>query len=118
MMYKIKNYILFSLIILSQSHVAFRDSEISIEWLLNGKIRSLTASVFLFVKHFSEFYLVFCLLKPKGLDRNLILLLLILTFLDVWHFILFSGKGFEIEKLVLTGLMFFAMKTKFNKWLK
>ena len=117
-MYKIKNYILFSLIILSQFHVAFSDSKIIVEWLLNGKTRSLNASVFLFVKHFSEFYLVFCLLKPKGLDRNLILLLLILTLLDVWHFISFSGKGFEVEKLVLCGVIYIALKSKFNKYLK
>ena len=115
---KYKNYILFSLIFLSQIHTLFRGCEFKVVWLLNDISKSLSLTSFLFVKHISEFVVLYCLFRPKGLNKNLVVLFLIITFWDIIHFILLSGFGYEYLKVFLSLITFIAFKSKLNKWIK
>ena len=103
-MEKYKNKILFSLIILSQFHVIFRGLG-SFVWVLNGVEKTYSLSVFLFVKHFTVFVLYYICLKPKGVNRNLLIFLFFLSFLDVIHFIVLSGFEYEYAKIALAFLI-------------
>lgn len=110
--YKFKNYILFSLIFLSQIHILFRGCGFKFVWLLNNVSKTMSFSTFLFVKHVSSFVLIYCLLKPKGVNKNLVLFFLVITFLDIMHFLLLSGFDFEYYKIGLSGVIFLFIKYK------
>jgi hypothetical protein len=105
-MEKYKNKILFSLIILSQIHTLFRECG-SFYWYLNGITKTYSLSIFLFVKHLTVFVLYYITLKPKGVNRNFLLYLFILSALDILHFIILSGFGYGALKLVLSFLFVF-----------
>ena len=90
--------------------------EFDILWILNGISKSPSKTVFLFVKHFSEFVLIYLFIKPKGVDRKLMFFFLCVTFLDIFHFILLSGFGFGEIKLLISVLLFLFIRSKYFKW--
>lgn len=116
-MERFKNYILFSLIFLSQIHTLFRGCGFRFVWL-NGISKTASLSTFLFVKHLSAFVLVYCALKPKGISKNLLIFFSIVTFLDIIHFITLSGFGYELVKIFLSLVIFLFIKSRFNIWLR
>ena len=85
-------------------------------WMLNDIRKSTSRTVFLFVKHLSEFILLYCLYKPKGLNKSLVLLFIIVTFFDVLHFVLLSGFGYGKEKIIVSLLVFSFIKLKSYIW--
>ena len=110
---KYKNIVLSILVILSQIHVLFRGVDFRFVWS-NGVAKTASFSVFLLSHHITSFiliYLLYCLSKQKKLT----LYLLILSFLDIIHFIALSGFGFELEKIALS-LFIYYLTTKFNEW--
>lgn len=113
-----KNIVLVILTFLNQIHILFKGSGIKLVWLINDVTKSLNLSVFLFVKHLTIFILLFITLKPKGYDKNLILFLVIASFLDLFFFVLNSNSNVVVYKFVISGLIFFFLKSKFNKWVK
>ncbi len=115
-MKKFKDYLLITLVILSQVHTIFKGSGLNLVWLINGVSKSLNFSVFLLIKHVTVFILYCLLLKPKGINKNLLLMLLIVSFLDVTFFIINSNYQVNLIKFVIAALIFFAFKSKFNKW--
>ena len=112
---KFKNSLLFLFIFLSQVHVLFRGADFKILWILNDKIKTLSFSMFLFIVYLEHIVLYYCLLRPEGVSRDLLTVLFILSILDMFHFLLFSSYGYEIEKLFLTGVLFYCHKT-YNKY--
>lgn len=114
-----KNYLLLSLIIISQIHVFFRGLGVEIDWfLLVDKQRGLNFSVFM-IGVFVRFIIVYyCLLKPFGLNKDLKTYLFILSILDLIHFFLTSGLGYAIEKILvglfILGIVKLIRYVKFN----
>jgi hypothetical protein len=115
-MTKYKNHLLFSLIILSQLHTAFRGGG-NLVWILNDVEKTYSLTCFLFVKHLTVFILYYINLKPKGVNRNLLTYLFILSGLDVIHFIVLSGFGYGMLKLVLSVFILIMYNT-LKKWRK
>lgn len=107
---KFKNSILFLIIFLSQIHILFRGVDLKLVWLLNEKVKTFNFSVFLFVVYLEHIVLYYCLLRPKGVSRSLLTVLFILSMLDMFHFLLYSSYGYEIEKLAITGILFCCYK--------
>jgi len=85
-------------------------------WILNDISKSTSKTVFLFVKHFSEMVLLYCLFKPKGVDKNLVLFFLVVTFFDVLHFVFLSGFGYEKLKVFVSFFVFLILKSKYCRW--
>jgi len=100
-MEKYKNTILFSLIILSQIHVLFRGVG-SFTWVLNDVEKTFSLSTFLFVKHLTTFVLYYMIINPKGINKNLLYFCFIISGLDIIHFIVLSGFGYGLVKLILS----------------
>lgn len=109
-MQKFKNSILFLIIFLSQIHILFRYFDLKILWILNEKVKTFNFSVFLFVVYLEHIVLYYCLLRPKGVSRDLLTVLFILAILDMIHFILYSSYGYEIEKLGVMLILFCCYK--------
>lgn len=114
-MEKYKNKILFSLIVLSQAHTLLRGLG-NIVWELNGVEKTFSLSTFLFVKHITTFVLYYMIIKPKGVNKNLLYFCFILSGLDIIHFIVLSGFGYGILKLILSFLILFTYNL-YKKWL-
>lgn len=105
-----KNKILLSLILLSQLHAFFRGIDINVSWYFVDKVRSLNFSVFMtcvFVRFTLIYYL---LLRPIGISKTLKQYLFILSFFDLVWWVLFSGVGYEIEKLFSSLLVLGVIK--------
>lgn len=114
-----KNYLLLSLIIISQIHVFFRGLGISVDWfLLVDKQRGLNFTVFMIGVFVRFIILHYCLLRPYGINKDLKIYLLILSTLDLLHFFLTSGLGYAIEKILVSlfilGIVKFIRYVKFN----
>lgn len=114
-----KNYLLLSLIIISQIHVFFRGLGISVDWfLLVDKQRGLNFTVFMIGVFVRFIILHYCLLRPYGINKDLKIYLLILSILDLLHFFLTSGLGYAIEKILVSlfilGIVKFIRYVKFN----
>jgi hypothetical protein len=107
---KFKNSLLFLFIFLSQIHVLFRGADFKILWILNDKIKTLNFSVFLFIVYLENIVLYYCLLRPKGVSKDLLTVLFILSILDMFHFLLFSSYGYEIDKLCVMLFVFCCYK--------
>jgi hypothetical protein len=110
-----KNTLLISLIVLSQIHTLFRGMDFNLVWLLNGVEKSPSFSVFLLSHHITALVLIY-LLYINSKQKKLTLFLLILSFLDILHFFILSGFGFELEKILLTLFIYFL--TQVYKWRK
>lgn len=103
-MERYKDHILFSLILLSQIHVAFRYCG-DLVWVLNGVVKSFSLTTFLLVKHVTVFILYYIALNPRGGNKNLLHYLFVLSALDIVHFIVFSGFGYGILKLIFAFII-------------
>ena len=135
MMFKLskKDLLLLSLILLSQIHIFFRGMDFDILWILNGIYKSTSKTVFLFVKHLSEFVLIYCLYKigiPKNFHvvtlKNLLVylaIILIAVFISVpskefitfiyitWIVLMYKNRKRKLKTVLLisfTLLFFFA----------
>ena len=103
-MERYKDHILFSLILLSQIHVIFRYCG-NLVWILNDVVKSFSLTAFLLVKHITIFVLYYIALNPRGVNRNLLHYLFVLSALDIIHFLALSGFGYEVLKLILAFII-------------
>jgi len=110
-----KNIIICIIIVISQLRELL-PSDYYFEWIINGKIKSVNFICFLFIKHFTTFFLFYCCLKPKNINKDLLLFCLILSFLDMIHFIISSSFGYNDIKILSTIVVFAFLRSKFNKW--
>lgn len=106
-----KNYILFSLIILSQFYTIFRGSNVRVDWFfLVQHTRRIDYAVMYVTQYITEFVLAYCLLYPNNISRELKRLILIICGLDIIHYFLLSSIGFELEKLALAFVLSYGYK--------
>ncbi len=112
-----KNIILVLLIIAGQLHELLPDDHL-IEWIVNGKIKSIKFAWFLFSMHITTFVALYYALRPKNINKNLLLFLVVSSFYDVLHFFISSSFGFVEVKILISGITFVLLKSKFNKWAK
>lgn len=106
-----KDYLLLSIIIISQLHVAFRGFDYNVDWFLFiNKERGVNFSVFMICVFVRFIILHYCLLKPYGINKDIKTYLFCLSVLDLLHFFLTSGLGFEIEKLIVGVLLLCLIK--------
>ncbi len=112
-----KNTILILLIIAGQFHELL-PRDYLIEWIVNGKVKSIQFAWFLFAKHITVFCVLYCILKPKNIKKDILLFLMVLSGLDVIHFLISSSFGFVKLKILFSGVIFMFLKSKFNKWVK
>ena len=117
-MYKFRNFILFSLIIISQLHTAFRGYEVDFVWLSNDLHKSVKLSIFLFSKHITTFVLLLFLVKPKKVNVYLLHLVFCVSAMDVIWFLIYSGVGNVYLKWGFSLLLFIFIKSKYSRWIK
>lgn len=112
-----KDYLLLSLVIISQIHVLFRGSGVNVDWFVFiNKERGLNFTIFM-ICVFVRFIIVhYCLLFPFKINKDIKTYLFILAILDIFHFFLTSGIGFEIEKIIIGA--FLMCLTKFIRYVK
>lgn len=113
-----KNYLLLSIVLISQIHVAFAGGKMVDWFLFIDKFRSLEFTIFMTGVFIRFIILHYCLIFPYGINKNIKIYLFILSLFDLLHFILFSGVGYEIEKIFASYIFFCLVKfiryVKFN----
>lgn len=113
---KYKNYLLLSLVLISQAHIVFRDSNIKIDWFLfTDTKRFLNFSIFQLCIYIKFIVLSYCIIYNDNINKRIAKYLLILSVLDVFHFFLTSGLGYEIIKII-TGVIILYILGKKYKW--
>ena len=113
-MKKYKNYILFSIILLSQVHVFFRGSDIRLEWFLNGKVKTINFAVFLFFVHLRFLIFSYLMWKPKGISKDVPLFFFIVSVFDLLHFVFLSGYGYAEIKVFSAFIVFLLTRKVLN----
>lgn len=111
----LKNYILLSIIVLSQLHVAFRYDSQRVDWFLFiDYTRRIDFAVMYLCKHLIYVIYAYMLLFPKGLSRNVKVFIFILSIYDLLHFFTTSHIGGAEIKLILT-LITYLLYNKIKK---
>ena len=106
-----KNYLLISLVILSQLHVSFRGLNDRVDWFLFiDYTRRIDYAVMYLCQCITGIIFSYCLLYPKGISKDVRVLIFIITLMDLLHYFTFSLVGFGLEKLFLSGILFFMYK--------
>ena len=113
-----KNIIIILLIFLNQIHTLFRGCGIYLTWIINDITKSLNFSIYLFAKHVTVFIVLLFVMYPKNINKNLLLMVIIISFLDIVFFVTNSNHQIGLIKFGLSALIFFTLKSKFNKWVK
>lgn len=113
--YTHKDLLLLSLCFISVLHIFFRGSGMKVDWFLFvDHKRNISFSVFMIGVYLRFIIMSYCLIKPKGINKNIPVFLFILSILDLIHFFTFSGLGFWKVKLLL-ALVCFISYVKFKK---
>ena len=102
---KIKNYILFSTIFISQVQTFFFGTKL--RWNLSLFIERSTRVDFFFMYYANAInfiILAYCLHYPKNLDKRLTKLILFITCLDFLHLLLFAKRGYGMAKVCVAIL--------------
>jgi len=103
----IKNYILLSVIILSQLHVFFRGSLQRVDWFLFiDHTRRIDYAVMYLSKHLIYIIYSYCLLFPKGIHKYIKVFIFILSIIDLLHYFSTSHIGFGTFKILVTTIIF------------
>ncbi len=58
--------------------------------------------------------LAYCVYRNEGIDKRFSLFVLIVTFIDFLHLLLFAMQGFGMAKIGLSALLYFIIKNKKN----
>lgn len=103
-MRNIKNYILLSIIMLSQLHVIFRGSDMRVDWyLFIEHTRRIDYAVMYLCKHLIYVIYSYCLLFPKGINKDVKIFIFILSILDLLHYLLYSHLNTNIAIYKIFG---------------
>lgn len=106
-----KNYLLLSILVLTELHVLFRGLKTRVDWyLLIDYTRRIDYAVMYLNKHFIYIILSYCFLFPKGILKDTKIFIFIWVLLDFVHYLLVSHIGFEWFKLTLSLIVFFIYK--------
>lgn len=98
---KLKNYLLLSIVILSQAHMIFSDTKQRVDWyLLIEHTRRLDYAVMYACKHLIYVIYAYCLLFPKGIKHEIKVFVFILAIADILHYFTTSHIGFAFIKLL------------------
>ncbi|QIG62344.1 hypothetical protein [Tenacibaculum phage JQ] len=104
---KLKNYILLSIIVLSQLHVVFRYDSQRVDWFfLIEHTRRIDYAVMYLCKHLIYVIYAYMLLFPKGISKNVKVFIFILSIYDLLHFFATSHIGGAELKILLTLLTY------------
>lgn len=102
-----KNYILLSVIILSQLHVYYRGDDTRVDWyLLIDYTRRIDYAVMYLCKHVIYVIYAYLILFPLGVKKDLKVFIFMLSIADLTHYLLISHIGFSEIKIVITLIAF------------
>ena len=104
---KFKNYILLSIIVLSQLHVYFRGDNTRVDWyLLIEYTRRIDYAVMYLCKHIIYVIYAYVILFPIGVKKDIKVFIFMLSIADLLHYVLISHIGFSEIKIVVTLVAF------------
>ena len=107
----LKNILLLSLIVLSQLHVIFRGQELRVDWFLCiDYTRRIDYAVLYLCRYVVQAILAYCLLFPSNISKYVKMFVFILSISDLIHYLTFSSLGYGIEKILISSLIFFAIR--------
>lgn len=110
-MHKFKNYILLSIIILSQLHVSFRGMSERVDWFIFiDYTRRIDYAVMYLCKHLIYVIYSYMLLFPKGISKDVKLFIFILALCDLFHYFATSHIGYGAVKVLVAYVIYFAIK--------
>ena len=111
-----KDFLLFSLIIISQLHVIFRGSKDKVDWFIfiDYERRIDYATMYL-GQYLTELIFSYCLLFPKNISKDVRVLIFSMCCVDLLHYFTTSSIGFGMEKFFIVG-SFFLFYKYFNKY--
>lgn len=111
-----KNYLLISILLLTELHVLFRGYKTTrVDWyLLIDYTRRIDYAVMYLNKHLIYIILSYCVLFNRNIYRDTKIFIFMWACADLLHYLALSHIGFEWVKLFLVILIFFVYK-KINK---
>lgn len=107
-----KNYLLLSILILTELHVLFRGYKtIRVDWyLLIDYTRRIDYAVMYLNKHLIYIILSYCVLFNRNIQKDTKVFIFMWVIADFLHYITLSHLGFEWVKLTLVVLVFATYK--------
>lgn len=97
-----KNYLLISTYILSLIPKAFFDNDKEYQLgIIKGWSSTLDWHATFYTAIISFIVMAFCLHYPKGIDRRVTRMILVLTILDFIHLVLFAMQGMGLLKIII-----------------
>tara|TARA_R110000772_G_scaffold18905_2_gene53249 strand:+ start:383 stop:736 length:354 start_codon:yes stop_codon:yes gene_type:complete len=111
---KLKNYILISFFFLGQLPSLFFGTDVRLQLgFFTEKTSRLDFFTMYYTNAFSFLILTYLLHYPKGLDKQLTRMILIICYLDFMHLLFFAKQGFGMAKIGVAILIFYVLK-----WIK
>lgn len=114
--HNIKNYLLIGCLIAYQLYIFLRGADYKVVWLINGVKRTPSMVALLIITYFYHIIITYIAIKPKGVNKTLLLACFVLSILDLLAFVFVANVGvFEIKMFLLVCLTW-VLRKKFSAW--
>lgn len=112
--FSFKDLVLLGVLSITFIHEFFpRKEEIDLFLFIEHE-RSLRFTIFMYGLYIKMIIMAYCLWKPRRINRDIPLIILISALIDFIHWFTFSGIGFWEIKLIATFFVYYIIKSR--KW--